>query len=385
MGTSSDSFPLDTIGGFSSASGTEFTILGESYRAQNGNAPWSLSNPQPDTLRFELRPGDVWGKDPQSRERSEIAGDTIFAAGKNLSVSYDFMVEPGAPNTAEWLVIGQFHAADNFRSPCLAVELIGERLAIRIRSEVAGQPQEEWLAFIDDEAIERGRYYHLQLELHFEDHGDHGAVLAWLDGEPIVHYAGNLGHGYGTYWKEGIYRSAAAETLAVNFRNLTISGETGVRIYGTDQSDRIAPNKPLPGQPDQTDEGDIIYGLGRKDWIRGADGHDLLFGGSGDDRLQGGGESDTLVGEGGDDRLKGGPGYDVFRFDSQRGSDVILDFKNGIDLIAVNADLFTSGEPLESHLRKVRGGVVLDVGDSQLFVKGVRLTELNDGNDFLFV
>lgn len=171
----------------------------------------------------------------------------------------------------------------------------------------------------------------------------------------------------------------------MNFRNLAISGEIGVQIYGTEQSDRIKPGLPVPGQPHQSDDGDIIYGFGGKDRIKGGAGHDLLFGGAGNDWLGGGKEDDTLIGGVGNDRLKGGAGHDVFRFDSEPGRDIIKDFRDGFDLIAVSSDMFSSQEELESHLHKVHGGVLLEVGDSQLFVKGADLASLRDGDDFLFV
>jgi len=192
------------IGGFTSQNGSEFELAGAPYRTQNGNSPWAVSNPQADILRFELRPGDTWNEDPHSKERTEVAGETVYAAGKSIKIIYDFMVEPGQDNTAEWLVIGQFHSVDDFSSPCLAVELIGEKIAIHLRDKSPGQPEVDWIAYIDDSPIIRGKYYHMELEIHFEDHEDAGAVRAWIDGELVVNYAGDLGQGYGTYWKEGI-------------------------------------------------------------------------------------------------------------------------------------------------------------------------------------
>ena len=111
---------------FSPHSGDQIFVDGMPYNVENANRPWSITNPEPDTLRFELRSGDTWEQDPSTKERSGIAGASFFAAGKDVSLDYDFMVEPGDPNTSDWLLIGQFHAADGFSSPPFAVELIGE-------------------------------------------------------------------------------------------------------------------------------------------------------------------------------------------------------------------------------------------------------------------
>src|SRR5579875_3579418 len=65
------------------------------YSVQNAGKPYSLTSPAPDTLRFELRPGDVWAAvDPPSKERSEIAGRTLFPQGVDVRVSYRWKVEP---------------------------------------------------------------------------------------------------------------------------------------------------------------------------------------------------------------------------------------------------------------------------------------------------
>ena len=152
---------------FSPHNGDQLLFDGMPYTVQNADRPWSISNPDPDTLRFELRSGDVWEHDASNRERSGISGG-FFAAGKDVAVTYDFMVEPGAPNTSDWVVMGQFHAADGFSSPPFAVELVGERLAITLRYKLPGEQVYTWRAFLDDEPIVRGKYYHLHAEFDVE-------------------------------------------------------------------------------------------------------------------------------------------------------------------------------------------------------------------------
>jgi hypothetical protein len=98
---------IGAVTAFSPDNGDDIVADGLSYSVQNANRPWSLHNPEPGTLRFELRPGDVWYLDAPDKERTEIAGDTIYATGKDITIHYDFRVEPGPENTSDWMVIGQ--------------------------------------------------------------------------------------------------------------------------------------------------------------------------------------------------------------------------------------------------------------------------------------
>lgn len=96
---------------------------------------------------------------------------------------------------------------------------------------------------------------------------------------------------------------------------------------------------------------DVLFGDGGNDMLNGGAGDDRLYGGSGDDGFFGGGGndeiygeqgSDTIYGDGGrdridggtgDDTLIGGAGADTFVFTFAAGSDRILDFRDGIDLL----------------------------------------------------
>jgi hypothetical protein len=55
------------------------------------------------------------------------------------------------------------------------------------------------------------------------DANSNGFLRVWRDGVQIVDYRGSIGTGAATYWKQGIYRSAAPETMAVHFRRLKIT------------------------------------------------------------------------------------------------------------------------------------------------------------------
>ncbi|NJN60180.1 MAG: hypothetical protein HC795_00375 [Coleofasciculaceae cyanobacterium RL_1_1] len=89
---------------------------------------------------------------------------------------------------------------------------------------------------------------------------------------------------------------------------------------------------------------DTVLGGAGADTLFGNDGVDILDGGSGNDFLLGGVGNDTLLGSAGDDRLDGqmgddtligGGGSDIFTLMENSGSDVIVDFHDGVDSIGL--------------------------------------------------
>ena len=84
--------------------------------------------------------------------------------------------------------------------------------------------------------------------------------------------------------------------------------------------------------------GDSLRGGERADVIAGNGGDDRLYGRGGNDRLDGGAGDDLLVGGSGIDVLIGGAGADVFAYGGvlnspANGSDFIVDFERGVDMI----------------------------------------------------
>ncbi|EDX83039.1 type I secretion target GGXGXDXXX repeat protein domain protein [Synechococcus sp. PCC 7335] len=80
---------------------------------------------------------------------------------------------------------------------------------------------------------------------------------------------------------------------------------------------------------------DAIGGKGGNDQLFGDDGDDLLFGDDGDDILTGGAGNDRLQG----DDFSGGSGADTFVIEAGAGTDTIVDFQLGTDLIGLGAGL----------------------------------------------
>jgi len=84
---------------------------------------------------------------------------------------------------------------------------------------------------------------------------------------------------------------------------------------------------------------DILYGDKGNDSLTGNADNDVVYGGEGNDFLWGGDGDDFLYGDEGDDTLIGNNGKDYFVLQSGFGSDTILDFTNGIDLLGLAVGL----------------------------------------------
>jgi Polysaccharide lyase len=205
--------------------GSTINIDNNPYVTENAGQSWSLSSPEADTFRFELRHGDHWSSsywsDPGNSERDEIAGRTVYPSGTQINIAYDFMVEPGQTNSASgpgrWLVLGQMHEHNVPDSPPFAVELVnGDHMAIDIGTHNL------MYVYIDPNPIQRGHFYSMNIQVVFASNGN-GFLQVWRDGINIVDYHGSIGTGVGTYWKQGIYRASAAESIAVHFRRLKIT------------------------------------------------------------------------------------------------------------------------------------------------------------------
>ena len=86
----------------------------------------------------------------------------------------------------------------------------------------------------------------------------------------------------------------------------------------------------------------------------GGDGNDYLLGGSGDD---------VLNGEGGNDLFLGQAGADIYQFDGSHGTDRIVIFTQGEDLIEFTEGVFDFGG-ISSRYR-------VPLGDPGIVVEGV--------------
>ncbi|WP_170608528.1 Ig-like domain-containing protein [Ruegeria arenilitoris] len=104
------------------------------------------------------------------------------------------------------------------------------------------------------------------------------------------------------------------------------------------------------------------------------------IGGFGDDHLIGNESDNVLVGGAGNDVLQGGLGNDIFVFSTRDGSDNILDFEDGFDLIDLSDTALSLSE---LSLRDTSDGTELSFESTTLFLDGIASSQLTV-SDFIF-
>ncbi|MEQ8385467.1 MAG: hypothetical protein RH949_24205 [Coleofasciculus sp. A1-SPW-01] len=136
----------------------------------------------------------------------------------------------------------------------------------------------------------------------------------------------------GTPGSDRINGFGGNDTIAGNLGNDTIFGGDGDDILRGDLNQR-SPQVDIGGD-------DIIFGGEGNDRIGGKGGNDQLFGEAGDDQIWGDDGDDILRGGIGNDTLtgddfSGGSGSDIFVLALNEGTDTIVDFQDGKDLIGL--------------------------------------------------
>ena len=114
---------------------------------------------------------------------------------------------------------------------------------------------------------------------------------------------------------------------------------------------------------------DTLKGGGGNDTLRGGGHNDKLYGDTGRDVLEGGKGRDRLDGGSGNDRMRGEGGADTFVF--RAGNDVIEDFANNTDTIAIHSARAGSVREALAAAEVVNGDVVFDFGKHSLTIEGV--------------
>jgi hypothetical protein len=231
--------PPTTVPGvtnFSGANGATISVGGELYSVENANKPYSLTNPDSQTLRFELHSYEYWCTsgycDPYGGwERSEIQGKNI-ANTDTIHINYQFMLEPGQTSTAWATVLGQLWSVGG--SPPFYIGLYGERMAVRLgwltskgsvlpvigTATVNGQSVSYANAYYDPNPIQRGHYYTFDIIINFAS----GTLRVLRDGVQIVNYNGPLGFDGPSHWEYGIYRAGTTNDIqATRYRNMILT------------------------------------------------------------------------------------------------------------------------------------------------------------------
>lgn len=193
-----------------------------------------------------------------------------------------------------------------------------------------------------------------------------------------------------------IYGDRGDDRLAGGAGNDVIAGGDGNDvIWGHSGNDRLrggAGNDVLDGGTGH----DQVWGDAGNDRVQGGVGNDILYGGTGHDRVAGGSGNDKIYGDSGNDvlwghsgndrlrggtgndTLSGGSGADTFVFAKGFDRDVITDFENNVDTIAMYNGIrnFTQAR---SYADQVGKDVVFDFGGGDvLTVKNITIAALAD-------
>jgi len=235
---------LDTTGtitNFTSTVNNLFDIGGDAYRVETAGKSYSLTNPDSQTLRFEIRPGDyTWFDSAGTVDRANIDGSAQYIQpGTPVNIGYQFMVEANGPNgsftnTANWFTTGEMHNNDLVRgvhtSPPFAIQLSGDHLQVVARYCLpGGNPSNSssdlhmMTLWTDPNPIKTGQFNDIQIQANFSNTSS-GYLQVSINGTQVVNYHGPLGYGDPTYWMEGLYRNAGpTETVAAEYRDTTLT------------------------------------------------------------------------------------------------------------------------------------------------------------------
>ena len=161
-----------------------------------------------------------------------------------VNINYQFMVQPGATNTASWFVTAEMHnydpaAGSNVHSsPPFAIQLVGNHLQVVARYCPTGQDPSNSAGNVkmltlwtDPNPIQPGQYNDIQIQTNVSNTSS-GYLQVSINGAQVVNYHGPLGYGTPTYWEEGLYRSRTNQTITADYRALSITTGSGAVSSG---------------------------------------------------------------------------------------------------------------------------------------------------------
>jgi hypothetical protein len=271
---------LDTTGtitSFSAAKGAYFNIGGDSYSLLTALKSYSLTNPDPQTLQFEIQPGDAGWNDLQTGEKADrseaVQSPELINQGTPIAIDYQFMVQPNGPNntftnTASWFVTGEMQGTEGAGSPPFAIQLSGDHLQVVARyvqpggNPANGSPDLHMLTlWTDPNPIVPGQYNDINIQADVSNSGG-GYLKVSINGNQVVNYQGPLGYGGANYWLDGLYRNQGpTQTVTADFRNMTlvtgsqaagwkgVGGSSGGTSSGTTPSGGTTPTTPVSTNP----------------------------------------------------------------------------------------------------------------------------------------
>lgn len=217
-------------------------VAGRAWRVQNSGADWGVRSEGSDGFRFELRAGDRWTKDVRLRtlepdahnvERDELSDLDRQPYGRDIWFGFTLKVEPGPPSTSDWVNLGQLHNTPDRGEASASppwVQGFGRgdafRVFVRHTAQDPLRDNPSPIVLFEDHAFQRGRPYRFVYHLVLAPTGA-GRAEMWRDGRKVADYHGPLAYPdkSGPYFKFGIYRSPAAETMVAHYSDVSLGSE----------------------------------------------------------------------------------------------------------------------------------------------------------------
>ncbi|HIK53343.1 MAG TPA: DUF4347 domain-containing protein [Oscillatoriales cyanobacterium M59_W2019_021] len=151
----------------------------------------------------------------------------------------------------------------------------------------------------------------------------------------------------GASGNDSMYGGRGNDTFAAGFGDDIAFGDLGNdSIEGGEGNDTLVGSNGVPGSPNDGNDtlvggngDDLLFGNEQDDILGAGGGNDVVFGGQGNDAIAGEAGNDALYGDLGDDLISGGAGADVFVLAANTGTDTIVDFEVGVDLLGLAGGL----------------------------------------------
>ncbi|MGB7275964.1 MAG: DUF4347 domain-containing protein [Geitlerinemataceae cyanobacterium] len=189
----------------------------------------------------------------------------------------------------------------------------------------------------------------------------------------------------GASGNDSMYGGRGNDTFVGGLGNDFAFGDLGNdSIEGGEGNDTLVGSNGIPGSPNDGNDtlvggngDDLMFGNEQDDILGAGGGNDVVFGGQGNDAIAGEAGDDVLYGDLGDDLISGGVGADVFVVAANTGTDTIVDFEVGVDVLGLAGGLTFE----QLSVTQEEGVSIVQLGDVPILrLSGIELEQLTDAN-----
>ena len=214
--------------------GEQITINDIVYDAECGTNPIAIQRSASGVLRFTIVPGNMWKKDGNEVERTEIDGWRKILPYKDpIWSSWSMFYELGEMSTSDWCSLNQYYQSGG--TPTTMSHLLKPGAVLHwIGADP--YPMKNTMSTRYTERIPQGVWIHYVETVKFDPDNAEGYWKSWVNGRQVVDFKGGMGAkgGKGCYRKFGIYRGrqrgnnpngptqpgAVSETFSIRYANM---------------------------------------------------------------------------------------------------------------------------------------------------------------------